>query len=652
VQDNDTGTSGWQGTLTVHVTGDGQPITSGTVTFTYTIGSGAPVMLGSGPVAIGATGDASLPSVTLPEGTVTITATTDSIPNRGVGSGTATVTVDTVPPSAPSALTVSLTDRRRTTMRLAWTDPADAVTGYQIRYAKVAIDASNFDNSAITKVVTYTGSPGPNQPDGIDVNGLYVESGYHFAVAATDAAGNRGTIVPASSDATCTCGTDCCIAHLKVTTLSGVGGSTELFGFQFDPGDVDKNALTVGPSYSDVIVGSSSGKHAYLYLGGAGNVPSTPSVTFTGDATTTTSFARGVGIIGDVDADGYVDLAISDRGTPAHIYIYKGRSSWPTPLTNANADYVITVDTSYNSSILGSSIARLGDFNGDGYDDFALGAPQFGGATQQGRVVIILGKPGFGNIALPDATNSIVIDGDLSVTTPQFGYRVLGLGHFYTATGGTTLVVSAPGNSGSASGNEGRLYAFHGQSGTAGAITIGSADHAFVGPAGNNRIGAALSNLGPILGPLPSVGSGNPVERVLTPNGNAYVFSGTPTTGAFASRTVVYQQAGLSGMALLGGGVSGLDQSFSLIGDTTPDLVLAARDGTSFVIVDGDTLNGAVSPLDANAAAAVTIPVPAGWGSTGEAEGRLIPDFNGDGYPDFAIGNALGAVAGSVVVYW
>ena len=34
IQDNDTSTAGWQGTLTVHVTGDGQPITSGNVTFT------------------------------------------------------------------------------------------------------------------------------------------------------------------------------------------------------------------------------------------------------------------------------------------------------------------------------------------------------------------------------------------------------------------------------------------------------------------------------------------------------------------------------------------------------------------------------------------------------------------------------------------
>ena len=44
-------------------------------------------MLGTGPVVLDASGNASLAGVTLPEGTITITATTDNIPNRGVGTG-------------------------------------------------------------------------------------------------------------------------------------------------------------------------------------------------------------------------------------------------------------------------------------------------------------------------------------------------------------------------------------------------------------------------------------------------------------------------------------------------------------------------------------------------------------------------------------
>src|SRR4029078_1824371 len=135
----------------------------------------------------------------------------------------------------------------------------------------------------------------------------------------------------------------------------------------------------------------------------------------------------------------------------------------------------------------------------------------------------------------------------------------------------------------------------------------------------------------------------------------AYVFSGSATTGPFASKVVVAQtqaNLGLSGMALVGGGVSGRDEIFSLIGDATPDLVMLARDSASFVILDGRTVRSTASPIDADAKAAVTLPVPAGWGGTGEGGRTLITDLDGDGYADFAGGNALGGAAGKVIAYW
>jgi hypothetical protein len=66
VKDVDATTADWQGAITVHVTGDGQPLANGgTVTFTYTVGAGTPVTLGSGPVTIDGSGNASLPVATL-----------------------------------------------------------------------------------------------------------------------------------------------------------------------------------------------------------------------------------------------------------------------------------------------------------------------------------------------------------------------------------------------------------------------------------------------------------------------------------------------------------------------------------------------------------------------------------------------------------
>src|SRR5262249_22570667 len=150
--------------------------------------------------------------------------------------------------------------------------------------------------------------------------------------------------------------------------------------------------------------------------------------------------------------------------------------------------------------LFGGTIARLGDFNGDTIDDFAIGAYQWGGVALTGRVFIIKGKVGFGSVVLPDTTNSIVIDGDATLTTPLFGYRIVGLGKFYGAptTSGTTMIVGAPGTSAGTAGSEGRVYAFHGQNGSGGTISIGSADQVVVGPALKTRLGSVLSNLGPM----------------------------------------------------------------------------------------------------------------------------------------------------------
>ena len=87
------------------------------------------------------------------------------------------VTVDTTAPNAPTALNASVIDRRKTSMQLTWTAPSDSsggnVAGYQIRYAKVPIDSSNFNDSAVTTAVTYGGTPAtPGHLDGITISPL------------------------------------------------------------------------------------------------------------------------------------------------------------------------------------------------------------------------------------------------------------------------------------------------------------------------------------------------------------------------------------------------------------------------------------------------------------------------------------------------
>ena len=143
--DTDDTTPGWQGTLTVHVTR--RPASRSRTAPSRSQSPreraryvGAPVRRQRQCVA--AQRDAA-------RGTVTITATTDNIPNRGVGSGTVTVTVDMAPPAAPRPDG----DRRRPSQDVHpadWPRPDNGarVAGYDVRYAKTQITNDTEFNAA------------------------------------------------------------------------------------------------------------------------------------------------------------------------------------------------------------------------------------------------------------------------------------------------------------------------------------------------------------------------------------------------------------------------------------------------------------------------------------------------------------------------
>ena len=80
-----------------------------------------------------------------------------------------------IPPDAPLGLAAAVRDRRQTSFQLSWTAPADngqPVTGYEVRYARVPINAGNFDDTSVTTALTYTDAPAaPGSPDGIAATG-------------------------------------------------------------------------------------------------------------------------------------------------------------------------------------------------------------------------------------------------------------------------------------------------------------------------------------------------------------------------------------------------------------------------------------------------------------------------------------------------
>ncbi|HEY5960838.1 MAG TPA: FG-GAP-like repeat-containing protein, partial [Polyangiaceae bacterium] len=482
--------AGWQGTLRACVSGTNQ---SG-VTLQFSVNG---IDIGSPQAVDSNDGCASL-AVTnqIPEGGgVQLSARTSSTDN-GVGVGTLSVAVDSARPSTPVNLAATVKSHRQTSFTLRWNLPADgsAATAYNVRVAKSKIDdATKFDAA---EVVAFGGTPQPiGQTDSIDVLNRLIENTYYFAVQAVDSVGNVSDL--AFTDA----GT---IEKFVQTEIPAPEPGTN-FGWSAD-GTADIN----GDQYSDLVVGSSTGTNVYIYFGSANGYSVTPNVTIQGAAA---QFGRVVAVVGDINKDTRNDIVIgSPKDGSGYVYVYYGRSSWPATLTSSNADVTIygdsVADTKYSGQAqFGASIARIGDFNNDTVDDFAIGVPYYSQLTLRnvGQVIIVYGKAGGlgSSIVLPGAfgASATRIDGDTSAAG-RLGFGLCGAAYFYGTSGGTSLIASAAYTPTAAGSNAGRLYAIKGVSGAPPAsIAISAASNTFDSGLASGALGAygtvPLGDLGP-----------------------------------------------------------------------------------------------------------------------------------------------------------
>ncbi len=157
-------------------------------------------------------------------------------------------------------------------------------------------------------------------------------------------------------------------AHAS-TTLTG--HPADGFGAEVSAaGDVD------GDGYDDVLVAKPTGGPAgegqvHLYRGSAAGLETTPAVTLTGPAAGS-GFGHSVDAAGDVNGDGYGDVVVggwtydADRGYAA---IYLGSALGLASVPSTVIEGLVSDDR------LGASVAGVGDVDRDGYDDVAIGAP-------------------------------------------------------------------------------------------------------------------------------------------------------------------------------------------------------------------------------------------------------------------------------------
>lgn len=296
-----------------------------------------------------------------------------------------------------------------------------------------------------------------------------------------------------------------------------------------------------GDGIDDLLIGANANNYggywagqAYLVFGRPASFPS-PFLLSNADA----SFVGG-GYLdytdpvagADVNGDGYSDILIAAWNRGGTVYLFYGKPvGWTMrrPVSNCDASF----SGEGGTDRLGMSIAGLGDVNGDGYEDFLVGAPWR--ANRKGEAYLFLGSasPGWAPGNSASAANASFIgefEGD------DCGFVVAKAGDV-NSDGFDDFLIGSPGYT--AAGVSGRVYLFFGGSPFPHGLrtSVSVADVIIVGDAAMNRAGMSLSGAGDINGDgYEDIAVGAPVPRDPTTDyGEAYVFFGRPT-GSWGSQ--------------------------------------------------------------------------------------------------------------------
>lgn len=201
-----------------------------------------------------------------------------------------------------------------------------------------------------------------------------------------------------------------------------------------------------GDGYSDLAIGAPEAGNdgrVYVYYGTALGIVSTAVTTVVPPTAQTGQAFGSATAVGDLDGDGYADLAIGaplwDDDTSADVgkvLVYRGGAAG----LEATPSYTIDALTPEVGAKFGFGLALEGDINADGLDDLAIGEPLRDTAQADEGIVSVH----FGHAAtVPDLENFVV-----ATPYPTAGANygsVLTLGDV-NGDGASDLVVGAPGS--------------------------------------------------------------------------------------------------------------------------------------------------------------------------------------------------------------
>jgi len=265
----------------------------------------------------------------------------------------------------------------------------------------------------------------------------------------------------------------------KLTLLSGEN-ALDKFGYSLASGDLN------GDGFTDIVVGSPfHSPTPSLYQRGAVYVYFGPNY----DAATcakipATAANGGIGFslaVGDVNGDGVDDLLMQASGKVIGFYGAKASFS-----SNSTPDVVF----SSTAAGFGRAITVLGDMDGDGFNDVAVGADQatVAGVIDSGQLFILRGGAGKRAVNANAASSDLLARIDGEPNCGRFGSLILSVGD---VNGDRTpdLAVSAVHADGDPWLVTGKIYIMSGSALTTGAEVI----EAFPGEARNMHLGSFLA---------------------------------------------------------------------------------------------------------------------------------------------------------------